>query len=59
MAWAGLFIGALLGFSLPWVREAARHPPESSHNYPSPRLIECLILAGLLGGGLALLTVAG
>lgn len=59
MAWAGLLIGALLGFSLPWVRESARHPPESSEQYPAPPLIECLILAGLLGGGLALLTTAG
>jgi hypothetical protein len=59
MAWAGLAIGGLLGFSLPWVRESARHPVGSDTPYPSPRLIECVVLAGVLGGLLALLTAAG
>ena len=59
MAWAGLLIGAVLGFSAPWVREAARHPSGSHDDYPAPSLLECLTLAGLGGGLLALVSTIG
>ena len=58
MAWAGLLIGAMLGFSAPWVREASRRP-SGSDDYPAPSLLECLTLAGLGGGLLALISTIG
>jgi hypothetical protein len=59
MAWAGLAIGALLGFSAPWVRESARRPHGSGKDYPAPNLVECVTLAGLVGGLLALVSMLG
>jgi hypothetical protein len=59
MAWAGLLIGAVLGFSGPWVRESARRPHGAGNDYPAPSLVECLVSAALVGGMLALVSTLG